>query len=107
MGGLAPGKLKSRRGGQVLSEAPSLIDSAVGRDSRTHWWEKLYQLFRDWRTSHRHRLAAPWLILARQSGPLFRRRRHFDSPAEQVSTYTEHGGDFFRRVVPLPRETKR
>src|SRR5437667_12838304 len=49
MGGLAPGKLKSRRGGQVLSEAPSLIDSGVGRDSRTHWWEKLYQLFRDWR----------------------------------------------------------
>src|SRR5438093_11894718 len=49
MGGLAPGKLKSRRGGQVLSEAPSLIDSAVGRDSRTHWREKLYQLFRDWR----------------------------------------------------------
>src|SRR5437867_8772536 len=49
MGGLAPGKLKSRRGGQVLSEAPSPIDSGVGRDSRTHWWEKLYQLFRDWR----------------------------------------------------------
>jgi len=46
---------------------------------------KTLSILRDWRHSHRHRLAAAWPSLVPQIGPVLRRRRHFRDPRETES----------------------
>ncbi len=53
-----------------------IIDSASLTGFQKLSAGKTLTILRKWRISHRHRFAAAWLSLVRQSGPVFRRRRH-------------------------------
>src|SRR2546428_7953359 len=82
MGGLAPGKLKSRRGWpsspRRLLHRSNFLDP--GNQELTAG--KTLSTLRGWRHSHRHRFAAAWPFLVRQNGPFFHRRRHLLCPPE-------------------------
>src|SRR5438046_10549511 len=72
MGGLAPGKLKSRRGRH--SSPRRLHQVSAGIQELTAG--KTLSTLRGWRHFHRHQLVAAWPILVRRNGPFFRRHRH-------------------------------
>src|SRR6266446_1123243 len=76
MGGLAPGKLKSRRGWpsspRRLLHRSNFLDPGIQELTAG----KTLSTLRGWRHSHRHRFAAAWPFLVRQNGPFFHRRRH-------------------------------
>src|SRR3989442_14154819 len=76
MGGIAPGKLKSRRGWpstpRRLLHRSNFLDPGIQELTAG----KTLSTLRGWRHSHRHRFAAAWPFLVRQNGPFFHRRRH-------------------------------
>src|SRR3989442_14621319 len=75
MGGIAPGKLKSRRGWpstpRRLLHRSNFLDPGIQELTAG----KTLSTLRGWRHSHRHRFAAAWPFLVRQNGPFFHRRR--------------------------------
>src|SRR5437870_2180132 len=60
----------------VLSEAPHSWMLLLRSGIQELTAGKTLSTLRERRHSHRHRLAAAWPILVRQSGPVFRRHRH-------------------------------
>ena len=64
--------------GRPLRGASFMDATSSIRDSRTHCGKNSIN-FAGTATPHRHRLAAAWPILVRQSGPVFRRHRQLGS----------------------------
>src|SRR6266446_6327837 len=88
MGGLAPGKLKSRRGWpsspRRLLHRSNFLDPGIQELTAG----KTLSTLRGWLHSHRHRFAAAWPFLVRQNGPFFHRRRHAFPKKSYLSEYS-------------------
>src|SRR5882724_7678050 len=107
MGGLAPGKLKSRRGWpsspRRLLHRSNFLDPGIQELTAG----KTLSTLRGWRHSHRHRFAAAWPFLVRQNGPFFHRRRHGKAKLAQFFRPDIAGKQNSRSFpVPILRESK-
>jgi len=63
------------------------IDSGFGRGFKNSRRETL-STFGRWRYFRRYQLAAPWPILVRQNGPVFRRHRQYYTPHNELFAFS-------------------